>query len=228
MMLYVLLGVVVAVALWLVSCVLRKRGTTLIIAGPVNAGKTTLFYQLKDGSDHNGVVASMQENAAVCALSTGKGATAKQVRILDVPGHHSFRHRLEASMKDAAGVVFLVDAVEITPHKLEAADMLYEVLTNPQVHKQRIPILVACNKADLEEEAHSMDFIRKTLEKQLDAMRKTKTAAIGKDAGSQVPALGALDKPFSLQSLRNKISFVECSAKQGQLDDVRAFIGSCF
>lgn len=195
----------------------KKRGNTVVLAGPVNAGKTTLFYQLKDG-EKPGVVASMQENSAVCC------ANGKQFRVLDIPGHHSFRNKLESSLKDAACVVFLIDAVEITPHKVEAAEMLYEVLVNPYFQRQRIPILVACNKADLEEEAHSVEFIRKTLDKQLDAMRKTKTAGIGKDAAAQAPALSALDKPFSLQGLRNKVVLAECSALQGQLADITSFI----
>ena len=105
-------------------------------------------------------------------------------------------------------------------------EMLYEVLINPNFQKQRVPLLIACNKADLEEETHSVDFIKRTLERQLDAMRKTKTAGIGKDSASQV-ALGAADKPFSLQGLRNKVVIAECSAKEGHLTDVLGFISSC-
>jgi signal recognition particle receptor subunit beta len=150
----------------------------------------------------------------------------KQARLLDIPGHHSFRHKLESSLKDAACIVFVLDAVEITPHKVEAAEMLYELLTNAALSKQRTPLLLACNKADLEEEAHSTEFIRKTLERQLDAMRKTKTAGIGKEASGGV-ALGAADKPFSFQGLRSKVVIVECSAKMGQLDDVKSFIAGC-
>lgn len=198
----------------------KRKGSSVVLVGPVNSGKTTLFYQLKNG-ERPELVASMQENGALCSVN------GKAVRILDIPGHHSFRNKLESSLREAAGVVFLIDAVEITPNKVEAADMLYEVLINPIVQKQRLPVLIACNKADLEEEAHSVDFIRKTLEKQLDAMRKTKTAAIGKDAASQAPALGALDRPFSLQGLRNKVLLAECSALQGQLSDVKYFISSC-
>lgn len=213
----VVVGVVCIVALFGGK---KKKGNAIILAGPVNSGKTTLFYQLNDG-EKPGVVASMQENVAVCSVG------GKQVRVLDIPGHHSFRNKLEASLRDAAGIVFLVDAVEITPHKVEAAEMLYEILINPIFQKRRSPILIACNKADLEEEAHSVDFIRKTLEKQLEAMKKTKTAGIGKEAASEAPALGAADKPFSLQSLRNKVVISECSALKGQLVDVHSFINSC-
>jgi signal recognition particle receptor subunit beta len=225
----VLLAVSVLAGLVLLLLILRsggrKRGSSVVIAGPPNSGKTTLFFQLKDGSVHNGVVASMGDNAATVTLRPARGG-ARTAPLLDVPGHHSMRHRLEAALSDAAAVVFLVDAVEVTPHRTEAADLLYEVLTHAAVRRGRVPVLIACNKVDLDMEAHSVEFIRKTLEKQLDAMRKTRTAAIGKDAGAAAPALGPADKAFAFAGLPNKITLAEASAKAGQLDEVVSFIAT--
>lgn len=39
-----------------------KKGSSILIAGPMNAGKSTLYYQLADSSQHNGLVASMEQN----------------------------------------------------------------------------------------------------------------------------------------------------------------------
>ncbi len=44
----------------------------MLIVGPCDAGKTTLFLQLRDGTTHSGTVASMQENMGEFALSTEK------------------------------------------------------------------------------------------------------------------------------------------------------------
>jgi hypothetical protein len=38
----------------------KKKSRTVVITGPMNAGKTTLFYQLKDGQLKHELVASMQ------------------------------------------------------------------------------------------------------------------------------------------------------------------------
>jgi len=54
----------------------------------------------------------------------------------------------------------VLDSVEITPHRAEAAEELFEILTHPSVSRRRVPVLIACNKQDLEAQAHSLDFIR--------------------------------------------------------------------
>lgn len=96
-----------------------KRGSVVLIAGPCNSGKTTLFYQLRDGSTHNGMVASMQENSGSVQVKNEKGRSVGSVNVLDVPGHERLRHKLEQHLCDAAAVVFVIDAVDITPHKVE-------------------------------------------------------------------------------------------------------------
>lgn len=50
---------------------------------------------------------------------------------------------------------------------------LYDVLTHPAVIGRRLPIFLACNKSDMGVKAHSVDFIRKRLEKELDLVSGT-------------------------------------------------------
>jgi hypothetical protein len=52
----------VLVLLALAASSKSKKGSSIVIAGPMNAGKSTLYYQLVDGSQHNGLVASMEQN----------------------------------------------------------------------------------------------------------------------------------------------------------------------
>ncbi len=72
------------------------------------------------------------------------------------------------------------------------------------------------------------EFIRKTLEKQLNEMRKTRVVGIGKDGGGG-PVLGDPDKPFSFAGMRNRVLLCEMSAKLGgdKLEDVAAFVAAC-
>lgn len=48
------------------------RGSVVLLVGPCDAGKTTLFHQLVEGSTHLGTVASMQANEASGLLASEK------------------------------------------------------------------------------------------------------------------------------------------------------------
>ena len=41
------------------------------------------------------------------------------------------------------------------------------MLCHPSVAKRRIPVLLACSKQDMGSRAHTVDFIRKQLEKEI-------------------------------------------------------------
>jgi signal recognition particle receptor subunit beta len=215
----------------------RHGGPLVLLAGPSNAGKTAIFMRLRDGGKAAAAaaglaptVASMAPNMAAARVSSGGGGRARAVTLLDVPGHASHRTRLEAALADAAGVVFVVDSADVSPHRTATADAMWDVLASADFARRRLPLLIACNKSDLELDAHSADFVRKTLERQLDAMRKTRTAGIGRTAGAAaggelvlgVPA----DRPCSFAAMapRHRVSLAEVSAAlEGKLAEVEAF-----
>jgi signal recognition particle receptor subunit beta len=234
------------------ASVLGSSSRTAVLVGPCNGGKTCMFYQLMKTGIPEATVSSMQENMGTCQLQDAHQRPAGSMRIVDVPGHERLRHKLDQNLKDARAVIFVLDAVDITPHKVYmhcvlsdwilgvistwwfdhlflftcfskgyTAEELYEILTHPSISRRRVPILVACNKMDIEAEAHSVDFIRRTLEKQLDAMRKTRTAL---SEESKSAALGKLDKPLSLNNLRNTITFAPVSALKGDVASVYEFL----
>jgi ABC-type branched-subunit amino acid transport system ATPase component len=49
-----------------------SRGNLVLLVGPCDAGKTTLFHQLTSGSTHQGTVASMQSNLSEGVLASEK------------------------------------------------------------------------------------------------------------------------------------------------------------
>jgi signal recognition particle receptor subunit beta len=44
---------------------------------------------------------------------------------------------------------------------------MYEVLSNPAFARYKVPVLLACNKGDLGAKAHTIEFVRKKLEKEM-------------------------------------------------------------
>lgn len=209
------------------------RGVAVLIVGPCDAGKTTLFLQLRDRSTGKGTVASMHPNEADVKLPYDK-ASARPIHVVDIPGHPRLRHVFDVHAPSARGVVFLVDSVDFMPKKAEVAEQLYDVLTHPVIAGRRLPVLLACNKADAGAKAHTVDFIRKRLEKEIDGMRSTRGALGGDGAASQAAALssgsGGL---FTFEALATvgKGPIVTCAAvsavDSGGISDVEAFLRRC-
>mmetsp|Transcript_20990 Transcript_20990/g.45978 ORF Transcript_20990/g.45978 Transcript_20990/m.45978 type:complete len:258 (-) Transcript_20990:675-1448(-) len=220
--------VAVTILLLTLSRLLRGSKSTarkISLVGACGSGKTVLFYNLVGAQVPEGTVSSMVENQGTITILNDKGQTAGSATAVDIPGHERLRVKRDQHLQETKAIVFLIDSVEITPHKVEAAEELFEVLTHPSVAKRRVPILLACNKMDLETQAHSVDFIKRTLEKQLDAMRKTRTS-LSSEAAAKAAVLGKAEKPLVLSQLRNPISVASISALKGDVSEVHAFLRS--
>jgi len=110
---------------------------------------------------------------------------------------------------------------------------LFDILTHPVVAGRRLPILLACNKADAGPKAHTVDFIRKRLEKELDQMRSTRGALGGDGSATQAASLGVPGEPFTFEGLatKSKGPAVVCASasavEAGGAVEVEAFIRRC-
>jgi signal recognition particle receptor subunit beta len=162
------------------------------------------------------------------------------IRVIDIPGHPRIRGRyFDQHISPAAGIVFVIDSVDFMPRKTEAAEQLYEILTHPVVSKKRLPILLACNKADAGPKAHTVDFIRKRLERELDAVRETRGALDDLDSTTHKGNsgggvyLGPMGEAFTFEALATKakgplVTATAVSAVDaGGWSDVVLFIKKC-
>ncbi len=57
---------------------------------------------------------------------------------------------------------------------LGACRQLYDLLAHPAVAKRRLPVLLACNKMDMGAKAHTVHFIQKRLEKEIDQVGRNR------------------------------------------------------
>ncbi|KAI3952686.1 hypothetical protein MKX01_013648 [Papaver californicum] len=195
---YVAVGVLVFtfVFFFLVGLFKRSKSDTIVLAGLSGSGKTVLFYQLQDGSPHQGTVTSMDPNEGNFALHSefSRKGKIKPVRVVDVPGHSRLRPKLDEYLPQAAGLIFLVDAL----------DYLYEILTKAVVVKKKVPVLIMCNKTD--KNAH------------------TKETAISAADMSTEYALVVACETFTFSQCRNKVSVGESSGLTGDISQVENFI----
>ncbi|XP_075480614.1 LOW QUALITY PROTEIN: uncharacterized protein LOC142521270 [Primulina tabacum] len=224
--LYAAIGVILLTTLLLVifRLVKRRSSNTIALTGLSGSGKTLLFYQLRDGSSHQGTVTSLEPNEGTFVLHSEvtKKGTIKPIHIVDVPGHSRLRPKLDEFLPQAAGVVFVVDAVDFLPNIRAASEYLYEILTKTTVVKKKTPLLLLCNKVD-KVTAHTKDFIRKQLEKEIDKLRASRTALSSADITSE-QSLGVPGETFTFSQWVNKVTVSETSGLTGDVAQLEQFI----
>ncbi|OIT33745.1 PREDICTED: signal recognition particle receptor subunit beta-like [Nicotiana attenuata] len=224
--LYAAIGVVLFTVILFLIIRLFKRTTsnTILLTGLSGSGKTFLFYQLRDGSAHQGTVTSMEpnEDSFILHSERDKKGKTRPVHIVDVPGHSRLRLKLDEFLPQAAGIVFVVDSVEFLPNSRAAAEYLYEILTKATVVKKKIPVLLLCNKVD-KITAHTKEFIRKQLEKEIDKLRTSRTAVSEADISNEV-TLGVPGEPFGFSQCYNKVIVAEASGLTGEISQLEQFI----
>uniref|UniRef100_A0A0D6QWI9 Signal recognition particle receptor subunit beta n=1 Tax=Araucaria cunninghamii TaxID=56994 RepID=A0A0D6QWI9_ARACU len=212
------------VLLFVIRRLRSKKANTILLVGLNGAGKTGLFYQLRDGSSHQGTVTSMEPNEGCFVLHSEslKKGNIKPVHIVDLPGHSRLRPKLDEFLPQAVGIVFLVDALDFLLNSRATAEYLYDVLTKAVVVKNKIPLLIVCNKVD-KVTAHSMEFIRKQMEKEIDKLRASRSAISAADIANDV-MLGVPGQPFTFSQCINKVTVTEASAITAKISDIEQFI----
>ncbi|PSS28501.1 Signal recognition particle receptor subunit beta like [Actinidia chinensis var. chinensis] len=224
--LYAAIGAVLLTTflLLLVRLFKRTKPNTVVLTGLSGSGKTVLYYQLRDGSSHQGTVTSMEPNEGTFVLHSemSKMGKIKPVHMVDVPGHSRLRPKLDEFLPQAAGLVFVVDALEFLPNCRAASEYLYDILTKANVVRKKIPVLILCNKVD-KVTAHTKEFIRKQLEKEIDKLRTSRTALSAADIASEY-TLGVPGEAFVFSQCQNKVTVAEASGLTGEMSQLEQFI----
>ncbi|CAH2073980.1 unnamed protein product [Thlaspi arvense] len=207
--LYAALGLLLLTTMLLLSIRLfrRTKSNTVLLSGLSGGGKTVLFYQLRDGSSHQGTVTSMEPNEGTFVLHSEKAkkGNIKPVHLVDVPGHSRLRPKLEEFLPQAAAIVYL-----------------YDILTNANVVKKKIPVLLCCNKTD-KLTAHTKEFIRKQMEKEIEKLRASRSAVSTADIANDF-TIGIEGEAFSFSHCYNKVTVAEASGLNGETVQIQDFI----
>jgi len=139
-----------------------KKGRTVLLVGACESGKTEIFSRIMGGPVVQ-TVTSLVPNELDYTPSNGKAA----LLVKDLPGHDRVRIKFWESSKVASrGIICVVDAAGGNKGIREAADVLYQVLTDSAVLSSRPSVLIYANKQDLPM-AKGTKVIRNQLEKEL-------------------------------------------------------------
>lgn len=68
---------------------------------------------------------------------------------MDIPGHERLRYKYIDEHKAATkGVVFVVDSLAIQDELKDAAECLFNILCDDVLRKNKVKVLILCNKQD--------------------------------------------------------------------------------
>lgn len=119
-------------------------GDSVILCGPMWAGKTRIFYHLCQGDAHVSTVMSLRVNAELLPTK------AKSLRVLDYPGHSGLQDSLFVELLQSSSsqsrIVLVVDSTQTLGN---AADCLYDLLQQAKDMSTQFDVFVACHKTDL-------------------------------------------------------------------------------
>uniref|UniRef100_A0A672F4K9 Signal recognition particle receptor subunit beta n=1 Tax=Salarias fasciatus TaxID=181472 RepID=A0A672F4K9_SALFA len=216
-----LIGVVVALAVVVITCVFLKYFLTsktvrsaVLLVGLCDSGKTLLFSRLLSGK-YKRTQTSITDSSAPYKAKNDRGST---WTLIDLPGHDSPQTSVPGEVKSAArAIVFVVDSAIFQKEVRDVAEFLYVLVTDTVISRNVPDLLVACNKQDITM-AKSAKLIQQQLEKELNTLRVTRSAALSSQDGS----VG----DFEFSQLPMKVEFLECSARGSKGEDGDADIES--
>ena len=218
--------------------------SSVLLLGVCGAGKTALFQTLRSGTPYLTTVTSMEENDATFTVegkTRSSGVVSKKLRVVDLPGHPRVANKLDVHVANARSAVFVLDAVDFASRRREVAERLRDALVTIARAKRGgtpFPVLVACNKSE-KIAAHPIAFIKKMLEKEIDALERTAAGQLqdtGEGKGGR--SFAARDdthpvsvtrrgvdpkKPFEFENAVADVSFSAVSVAENDLDELKSF-----
>lgn len=200
----------------------RTRGQLALLLGQCGAGKTSIFFRLRDGEEVQ-TVSSLKPLKDTFQLRPQEDAeTFGPIEVVDYPGHQRLRGKVAEILKDARCILYVVDSEDKQRLK-DVAENLYEILTHPDILELHTPILLACNKVDLAT-ARPDKFILDEIDREMEQMRLSRAATLeGQDQADSY--LGIEGEKFKLlEHSPCPIQTCRISAKKLQLEPLYDFL----
>ena len=188
-------------AFFLLSRRRGSHGNKVLLLGPSNGGKTSVFLRLLYGRV-SPTVKSMQPTTASATLTAGSAS--RNVHLTDTPGSGRLRGHLMSELPGTAALLCILDGTALATHTKEAAQLLYDALTHEAIQHSPPPLLVAVNKSDAAGAAVPA-MVRKLLESEVARVRLARTTM--QDTSERTHrhrgiAAGDPDQPFSFDQVR--------------------------
>jgi signal recognition particle receptor subunit beta len=194
-----------------------RRGECLLLCGISNSGKTLLFSRLTSGCAKRTLTSMAVNRGSMILENPSTDRSSKKIHIIDIPGNLRIRHRdFNANKTSAKAILFVIDSTTINEDSKDVSDYLYDILHEKTFRQQRLPLLIFCNKQDINNDNETIQSIRHLLENELTMKRKTRASsvAVHQGKGESTDDIGQKGKDtFEFNDIKDiQIEFIDGSA----------------
>jgi len=201
----------------------KSRAPVVLMVGIPGAGKTAATTRLVYGKMAE-TLTSQTENV-VPDVDLGEDVHAM---VVDSPGHqrvrsvwHNFVGR-NAGAQAATHIVFMVNSVDARNEARHVAEFLFDILSDPEVQDEELPVLLLCTKSDMQT-ALPVQGIVPLLERQLQELRESSL----KDAHDKRDIIARdvdESETFTFDKATLKCTFASASARTGDFAAIARFV----
>lgn len=168
---------VVVIITYLLTRKFKKSTNVVLLTGLSDSGKTAIFSKIIFNKPKNSVTSLKENEATVKELN---------LTIVDLPGADRLRNTYwEQYRTKAHHVIFVIDSTTVEAKLRDLGEYLYLLLSDKTLHDNKIQFSIACNKQDLEG-AKKIDQIKPIIEKELNAIKDTRSGQLGKTSNEEV------------------------------------------
>ncbi|KAJ3712288.1 signal recognition particle receptor beta subunit-domain-containing protein [Lentinula raphanica] len=189
LMLFSLLAAIltISVVLFISRRKSQSKRNLLLLVGPSDSGKTSIFSSLVYGHSIPAIT-SMQANSSFINVEGKKDP----IQVVDIPGHPRLRDQFRDSLSSAKALAFVVDANTASRNAALVAEHLHSVLDAIMAipPSQPLPkLLILAHKCDLIKTSLSADTsalavtrVQTILERELERRRVSQSGGMGVEA----------------------------------------------
>lgn len=194
-----------------------RRGECLLLCGISNSGKTLLFSRLTMGLAKRTLTSMAVNRGSMILENPSSDRPSKKIHIIDIPGNLRIRQRdFNTNKSSAKALIFVIDSTTINQESKDVSDYLYDILREKTFRQQRLPLLIFCNKQDLNNDNTTIESIRQLLENELTVKRRTRASsvAVHQGKGETNDDIGRQGKEtFEFNDIKDiQIEFIDGSA----------------
>lgn len=152
---------------------LRHGGKCLLLCGIPQSGKTLLFNRLTSDADRRTTSRASVNHGTMTLDYLASNRPVEKVRVIEVPCVSRQRHySFQAYRTSTKAMIFVIDSSTIEKDVRQVGDYLFHILRDKHFREQRLPLLIFCNKQDLDQADHNLPTIRQLLERELTYRRR--------------------------------------------------------